>query len=488
MRVEVADALSVDFEALLGPAADDLDEWSSVSNLPYNVAVPVVMRLLEEAPRIGRILVMVQREVGERLAAAPGDDQYGAVSVKVAYFAESKVVGVVPPTVFVPRPNVESVLVRMRRRAEPPVSVPSPDAAVHAGAHWLRPTAQDAPAVVAAAARRPHRDCAGRRGGRAHRAGRGARAGGVGGGQPLCGVGRVRLARVRATAYPKLTLSLRVLGLRPDGFHDLEALVVSLGQPQDVLEAFAVPAPGGVQIELDRNDTADDIPADHRNLAFIAAEKLLVRAGRSGHGVRLVLRKRIPAGAGLGGGSADAAAALLAVRRLLEVDVDDAGLMELAAEVGSDVSFCVRGGSAWMRGRGEQIEPLDLAPRSRVRGGDPAVPALDPGGVQGLGPSWVARKAERSVPGTSPICRRAGRVRQRSRAGGGSGRAPLAGVPQRARVRRRAARRCWRGAARPTWCPLPTCVGSRAWSTRSVASMRVPVVGTTSVSRGVRLA
>ena len=60
----------------------------------------------------------------------------------------------------------------------------------------------------------------------------------------------VRLGRIRATAYPKLTLSLRVLGLRPDGFHELEGLVVSLGQPQDVLEAYAVPAPGGVQMEM----------------------------------------------------------------------------------------------------------------------------------------------------------------------------------------------------------------------------------------------
>jgi 4-diphosphocytidyl-2-C-methyl-D-erythritol kinase len=174
----------------------------------------------------------------------------------------------------------------------------------------------------------------------------------------------VREARVRATAYPKLTLSLRVLGRRADGFHDLEALVVSLGQPNDALEAYAVPAPGGVRVELVRDGTAvgvpDDIPSDHHNLAFIAAEKLLVRAGRSGHGVRLVLRKRIPAGAGLGGGSADAAAALLVVRRLLEVDVDDAGILELAAEVGADVSFCVRGGAAWMRGRGEEIEPLAL--------------------------------------------------------------------------------------------------------------------------------
>ena len=170
----------------------------------------------------------------------------------------------------------------------------------------------------------------------------------------------MRLARVRATAYPKLNLSLRVLGRRGDGFHDIESLVISLGQPHDVLEAFAVPAPGGVQVEVVRDEVSDEIPSDHRNLAFIAAEKLLVRAGRSGHGVRLVLRKHIPAGGGLGGGSADAAAALLAVRKLLEVDVDDAGVMALAAEVGSDVPFCVQGGAAWMRGRGELVEPVSL--------------------------------------------------------------------------------------------------------------------------------
>jgi 4-diphosphocytidyl-2-C-methyl-D-erythritol kinase len=170
----------------------------------------------------------------------------------------------------------------------------------------------------------------------------------------------MRLARVRATAYPKLNLSLRVLGRRPDGYHDIESLVISLGQPQDVLEAFAVPAPGGVRVEVPGVEVGEDVPSDHRNLAFIAAEKLLVRAGRSGHGVRLVLRKHIPAGGGLGGGSADAAAALLAVRRLLEVDVDDAGVLALAAEVGSDVPFCVRGGAAWMRGRGDVIEPVEV--------------------------------------------------------------------------------------------------------------------------------
>ena len=90
--------------------------WALVANLPYNVAVPLVIRVLEEAPQVASLLVMVQREVGERLAAGPGDEAYGAVSVKVAYWATASVVGQVPASVFIPRPRVESVLVRLDRR------------------------------------------------------------------------------------------------------------------------------------------------------------------------------------------------------------------------------------------------------------------------------------------------------------------------------------------------------------------------------------
>jgi 16S rRNA (adenine1518-N6/adenine1519-N6)-dimethyltransferase len=125
VRVEVADAMDADLEGLLAAGRGPV---TCVSNLPYNVAVPVVMRLLEDVPRVSRIVVMVQREVGERLAAGPGDEQYGAVSVKVAYYAEAALVGRVSPSVFIPRPKVDSALVRLDRRAEPPVEVPSEDA------------------------------------------------------------------------------------------------------------------------------------------------------------------------------------------------------------------------------------------------------------------------------------------------------------------------------------------------------------------------
>ena len=118
VRVVEADALTLDWPGLLdGPPSD---RWSMVSNLPYNMAVPLVVRVLEEAPRVASLLVMVQREVGERLVARVGDDAYGAVSVKVAYWATSALVGRVPASVFIPRPRVESVLVRLdRHRVDP---------------------------------------------------------------------------------------------------------------------------------------------------------------------------------------------------------------------------------------------------------------------------------------------------------------------------------------------------------------------------------
>lgn len=113
------DAMALDWAAVLGD-----EEWSLVANLPYNVATPLVADLLDEVPAVRRMLVMVQREVGERLAAGVGDDAYGAVSVKVRYWATAEVVGLVPPTVFLPKPNVDSALVAIERRLEPATDAP----------------------------------------------------------------------------------------------------------------------------------------------------------------------------------------------------------------------------------------------------------------------------------------------------------------------------------------------------------------------------
>jgi 16S rRNA (adenine1518-N6/adenine1519-N6)-dimethyltransferase len=119
VAVVEGDAMRLDWKELLGDR-----RWVLVANLPYNVATPLVADLLDHVPAVARMLVMVQREVGERLAAGAGEDAYGAVSVKVAYWATAAVVGRVPPTVFLPQPKVESALVAITRRAAPATDAP----------------------------------------------------------------------------------------------------------------------------------------------------------------------------------------------------------------------------------------------------------------------------------------------------------------------------------------------------------------------------
>lgn len=90
--------------------------WHLVANLPYNIATSLVLTVLDEVPAVARLLVMCQREAAERLAAEPGSGAYGAVSVRVALHADAELAGAVPATVFFPRPDVESALVRITRR------------------------------------------------------------------------------------------------------------------------------------------------------------------------------------------------------------------------------------------------------------------------------------------------------------------------------------------------------------------------------------
>ena len=113
-----ADALGVREADLAGFSPDLL-----VANLPYNVAVPVLLHLLAALPALARGLVMVQAEVADRICAAPGSRVYGAPSVKVAWFAAARPAGTVPRTVFWPVPNVDSRLVALRRHDPPAVTV-----------------------------------------------------------------------------------------------------------------------------------------------------------------------------------------------------------------------------------------------------------------------------------------------------------------------------------------------------------------------------
>lgn len=114
VAVVEADAMTLDWVALVGERRSVI-----VANLPYNIATPLVCDLLDSVPGIERMLVLVQDEAADRFVAGPGSKVYGAVSVKVAHHATATKVGRVPATVFMPKPNVESALVDIRRRSHP---------------------------------------------------------------------------------------------------------------------------------------------------------------------------------------------------------------------------------------------------------------------------------------------------------------------------------------------------------------------------------
>lgn len=117
VEVVEADALDLDWSELLGSRSTG--EWALVANLPYNVAVPILMSILERAPQVGRAVVMVQKEVAERLVAGPGGRTVGIPSIRVAWWARAEILGTVDPEVFVPRPRVTSALVGITRHAPP---------------------------------------------------------------------------------------------------------------------------------------------------------------------------------------------------------------------------------------------------------------------------------------------------------------------------------------------------------------------------------
>ena len=117
-QVVHADARRMDWDELLSGPHEAGRDWHLVANLPYNIATSLVLTVLDDVPAVTRLFVMCQREAAQRLAAAPGGSVYGAVSVRVASHGAAELAGAVPPTVFYPRPEVESALVRITRHAQ----------------------------------------------------------------------------------------------------------------------------------------------------------------------------------------------------------------------------------------------------------------------------------------------------------------------------------------------------------------------------------
>lgn len=183
---------------------------------------------------------------------------------------------------------------------------------------------------------------------------------------PAGPAGPVRGGRLEVEAPAKVNLFLRVLGRRPDGFHQLETLVAPL-ELADVVRIEVASGPPPVRLGAVTGEPAlvRGVPLDSTNLVVRAAEEL-ARAAAAGPPVRISLDKRVPAAAGLGGGSSDAAATLLGLNELWGLGLDRSELAAIGARVGSDVPALVAGRPVIARGRGESLEPADGIASRRV--------------------------------------------------------------------------------------------------------------------------
>jgi 4-diphosphocytidyl-2-C-methyl-D-erythritol kinase len=153
-------------------------------------------------------------------------------------------------------------------------------------------------------------------------------------------------------APAKINLNLRILGKRPDGFHELETLMLPISLADQL--TFVKRSQG---IHMTCSDPS--LPCDASNLVWKAAE-LFIQTYQVQDGVEIHLEKKTPHGAGLGGGSSDAATVLLTLREMFSVEASDHALAELSSQMGSDIPFFIYRRAAWCRGRGERIEPIEL--------------------------------------------------------------------------------------------------------------------------------
>lgn len=199
-------------------------------------------------------------------------------------------------------------------------------------------------------------------------------------------------------AHAKINLHLQILGLRPDGYHEVRTILQSLDL-HDTL-AFST-TPGPFRLTCDQ----PGVPTDARNLVWRAAQLLWsLRAGGDApiEGVQVVLTKRVPAEAGMGGGSSDAAATLLALSRIWHLSLDLASLARIGARLGSDVPFFLSGGTALGTGKGDDVSPLVEPPPTPVVVVKPPFGVSTPDAYDWFDqdrPARTGRLAPRRVPG-----------------------------------------------------------------------------------------
>lgn len=433
LQVFTADALTI-----TGPESiDGAAPTRLVANLPYNVAVPIVLTVLEKLPSIQTVLVMVQAEVADRLAATPGNKIYGVPSAKVAWYASARRTLTIGRNVFYPVPNVDSALVKIERRPHPDTAATREQvfAVIDAAFAQRRKILRQALAGLAgsAGAAQEALERAGvsptARGEtldidqfaavaqQLNAASAGACVPAASAPAPATSDPAVNASdrAVSVSAPGKVNLFLALGAARPDGYHPLNTVFAQIGlsetvtvtplqslattapQPastatvssassapaqSDSVPAAAQPAPsatavpaqsdsasaaqtGGPRIELALTRPDSNVPLDHTNLAYRAAQAVAQQAAQRGLAtpdVHILLDKAVPVAGGMAGGSADAAATLKACNEFWQVGLSLEELAHLGAQLGADVPFGLYGGVALGTGRGDLIEPLKAAP------------------------------------------------------------------------------------------------------------------------------
>lgn len=433
LQVFTADALTI-----IGPESiDGATPTRLVANLPYNVAVPIVLTVLEKLPSIQTVLVMVQAEVADRLAATPGNKIYGVPSAKVAWYASARRTLTIGRNVFYPVPNVDSALVKIERRPHPDTAATREQvfAVIDAAFAQRRKTLRQALAGLAGSAGAAQEAL--------ERAGVSPTARGetldidqfaavaqqlnaasagacvpaasapapatsdpaVSDSSPAVNTPAMSVggSDVSVSAPGKVNLFLALGAARPDGYHPLNTIFAQIGLSETVtvspLKSLATTAPqpastapvssassapaqsdsapaaqtdsapavqtGGPRIELALTRPDSNVPLDHSNLAYRAAQAVAQQAAQRGLAtpdVHILLDKAVPVAGGMAGGSADAAATLKACNEFWQVGLSLEELAHLGAQLGADVPFGLYGGVALGTGRGDLIEPLKAAP------------------------------------------------------------------------------------------------------------------------------
>ena len=196
---------------------------------------------------------------------------------------------------------------------------------------------------------------------------------------------------LREGAFAKINLTLDVLGKRPDGYHDIQSVMQTISIRDDVEVEVGTAKPWTLSCDK------EDVPQDSSNLAWKAAEMFCRAANRDPEGVAILITKRIPTQAGLGGGSADAAAVLRALNRHYDYPFSIYALAELGAEVGSDVPFCTLGGTVLCQGRGERLRKLPDLPETLFVVCKPDFPVSTPELYRRLDETAIARRPDHTA-------------------------------------------------------------------------------------------